>query len=204
MNKIAKILVAILSFVFFTSPAYVTLGEDSAFVGPSASIEVNISDFRYALTDMCSFISTGFSEGEWRYSNSEKEPSGDYLITIADNVRIVENMRNQMLCKVSVHLEYNNQGATLKELAVISVIEGRLYDKYYISNQDKHRALQYAQDIVEASIYLNGDNMSALYEDDGQNQVLAANGKDVDYYWELIDDELYISAQFVELPDNMK
>lgn len=165
---------------------------------------INTSDFRYALTNMCKFLATGFPEGEWDYSDETKEVVDEFIITYADNVRIVSSLREQTVYKVSVTVEYNNNSAALKELAVISVIEGKLFQQSYITNSDKHKALQYAQDLMDAILYLNSDNISSLYDESSDiTRILAANGREYDYYWELIDDSLFISVNFGDLPNGV-
>ena len=196
--KVKRLWLVLCAAFIVIGTIYGSVGENLSNTDFVLTTEIDISDFQYALIKMCDFVATSMPDAEWHFAESTKQVKGKYLITTADNVRLVSDMETQKLCKVSVRLEYNNNGATLKEIALMSVIEGKLYDKYYISNDEKHRALRYAQDLMESSIHLYGDNISLLYEDENCDRALAAKGREVDYYWELIDDEFYVSVFFYE------
>jgi len=191
----------LLAIVFLVSVLISTfcLAESS-----ESDIIVEVSDFRYSLSGMCTFLSTAFPEADWHYSSEIKEVADKYLISEADNVRIISDMSNHNLCKISVRMEYNNQSAMLKQIAVAAVIEGQLYNKTYISESDKHRSLQYAQDIMDSMINLYADNITALYDDGTEGKkYMAANGRTVNYYYELIHETLYMTVQFIKLPDDI-
>ena len=57
---------------------------------------------------------------------------------------------------------------------------------------------------MDSMINLYADNITALYDDGTEGKkYMAANGRTVNYYYELIHETLYMTVQFIKLPDDI-
>lgn len=190
--------VLILSFTLtVTLPAFAQSPSDQP------ELSIRSADFSYAYSEMMKFMATGFpNEAEDAFPHYV-EPSSGYLIIYNDGLRTIIDLKDYTINKLSVI--QGDDSATIRLISALCVLEGELYEKTYITNSDKHKALATAQDVMNGILYLNPGGMSVVMSDlDGNTTELAAHGKKLDYYWEQIDGGLYISVQLLPLPEGIK
>ena len=156
---------------------------------------VPANGFCEAFDTMCDFYEEKWDIGKTPITKT----NGDFFIALCDDVRLVSHISGERLLKFSVRSnKSDNTKAIHRFYAMISTIEGNMYELPNINHQHKHNAFKLAQPITEEilsdaliEVTLSGIEGYAL---------VAAQGKQFTYYWEYLDNDAWLSVSFAELP----
>ena len=155
---------------------------------------IDFESFCEAFDTMCDFF-----EEKWDISEPITKEDGDFFIAVCDDVRLVSHASGQRLLKLSVKAnKSNNSRAIHRFFAMISTIEGELYELSYISNKHKHDAFELANPITDEII---SDTLTDVTFSGTEGYTLkAAKGKQYTYFWEYLDNDTWLSVSFTQLP----
>lgn len=127
----------------------------------------------------------------------------DYYAHTSNGIRIIDY--DGRVVKASVQFDLGDStNSVLRLYLLASIFEGKLYEKDSISDSDKHIAFSAAQTVVDSatdSWGMESLKKVALSYQEGYSS-LATTGK-VIYNWEYLDNDIWLSAVFCNLPDGI-
>lgn len=157
---------------------------------------VDVEAFSNAVDTMRVFL-----EWEPDYSNVKRTAVDEhYFVSCVDGIRIL--LSDEKVIKVSAAFGDDGENVVKRMFLVSSIFEEKLFDKEYISTNDKRNAFDAADKIVNTAFDHSDNLKKVILSGKEGDKELAATGEYV-YYWEYLDDSLWLSVELTEIPEGI-